>query len=240
MPFRAKSDGRRPDLIKTRLAVELRERILSGELQPGQIISETQWAPKLSAAQASVREALNLLVSEGLVQKEPGRSARVTSLTERDVVQAYQVRAVLEGLAARLTAERRVDLGGLEQSIEEMKRTAGSGNLRCAIEADLTFHLQLCELSGNTFLAQQTRQLLIPLFAFTLIRAGSDTKAAQAWVDAADDHQLILSGVRSGDPVFAEQSARHAIGKFASVAYDVWASEKQAQGKRSALRISGG
>jgi DNA-binding GntR family transcriptional regulator len=221
VPFRAKSNGRGPDLIKTQLAVELRERILSGELQPGQIISETQWAPVLGAAQASVREALNLLVSEGLVQKEPGRSARVTKLTERDVVQVYEVRAALEGLAARLAAEHRADLSGLDNAIEDMRSMAACGNLRGAIEADLTFHVLLSELSGNPFLARQSRQLLIPLFAFTLIRALVDGNAAQAWVDAASDHQLIVSGIRSGDPLFAEQSARHVIGKFAAIAHDV-------------------
>jgi DNA-binding GntR family transcriptional regulator len=240
MLSRARSDGRRPDLIKTQLAAELRERILTGELQPGQIISETQWAPKLGAAQASVREALNLLVSEGLVQKEPGRSARVTNLTERDVVQVYRVRAVMEGLAARLAAEQRSDLSGLENAIEDMRSMAGRGNLRGAIEADLTFHLLLSEVSGNPFLIQQTRQLVIPLFAFTLIRALVDGKAAQAWVDAACDHQLILAGIRSGDPLFAEQSTRHVIGKFAAVAHDVWASEKPLPGTQAGLKLSGG
>lgn len=224
IPFRAHSPACGSDLIKTQIADALRERILQGELQPGEIISETHWGQRLGAAQASVREAINSLVTEGLVRKEPGRSARVTSLTREDVAQAYQVREVLEGLAARQLARQNADLGRLEQAIEAMRDAALKGDLRGAIEADLTFHVRLCELSGNSFLSQQARQLLIPVFAFTMIRAVAENSPAQAWVESIGDHKLILAGIRSADPLFAEHSARHAIGKFVSIAHAVWAS----------------
>lgn len=225
MPFPPNPRAANAAFIKTSLASNLRERILAGELQPGDIISETRWAPILGAAQASVREAINLLVAEGLVRKEAGRSARVTRLTEADVAQAYQVRAVLEGLACRLLATRKVDISPLDRLIAEMKNAASRNNLRAAIEFDLSFHLRLAELSGNAFLAQQARQLLIPVFAFTMIRAIGGGSPAQAWVDAVDDHLLMLAAIRSGDPQFAEQTARHAIGKFVAVAHEVWAAE---------------
>jgi len=210
-------------LVKTQIADALRDRILQGDLQPGEIISEVHWGQRMGAAQASVREAINLLVTEGLVRKEPGRSARVTSLTREDVVQAYQVREVLEGLAARLLARQNSDLSSLEEAIEAMRGAALKGDLRGTIEADLTFHLRLCELPGNSFLCQQARQLLIPVFAFTMIRAIAENSPAQAWVESIGDHNLILDGIRSADPMFAEQSARHAIGKFVSIAHEVWA-----------------
>lgn len=222
-PFLAHSPAAGADLIKTQIAAELREEILRGALQPGEIISETQWGQRLGAAQASVREAINLLVAEGLVRKEPGRSARVTSLTGEDVAQAYQVREVLEGLAASLLARRKADVSSLQEAIEAMQQAALQGDLRGALEADLTFHLRLCELPQNSFLAQQARQLLIPVFAFTMIRAIGIQCSAQAWADCVDDHNLILAGIRSGDPLFAEQSTRHAIGKFVSIAHEVWA-----------------
>lgn len=223
IPFRAHSAASGPDLVKTQIADELRDRILRGKLQPGEIISEIRWGQQLGVAQASVREAINLLVAEGLVRKEPGRSARVTNLTREAVAQAYQVREVLEGLAARLAAQQNPDLTSLEQAIEEMQDAALKGDLRAAIEADLTFHLRLCELPGNIFLSQQARQLLVPVFAFTMIRALAENSPTQAWVDSVGGHNLILAGIRSADPLFAEQSARYAIGKFVSVAHEVWA-----------------
>lgn len=223
IPFRTKSASSGSDLVKVRIAGELRERILLGELQPGDLISETQWGPRLGAAQASVREAINLLVTEGLVRKEPGCSARVTKLTSEDIAQAYQVRQVLEGLAARLLAEQRADLTSLEQAIEAMNQAAQKQDLRRTVDADLSFHLQLCELPGNAFLALQARQVLVPVFAFTMIRVHAENTASDAWVESIEDHNLILAGIRSGDPSFAEQSARHAIGKFVARAAKSWA-----------------
>lgn len=225
MSFSAHSSGSGSDLVKTQIADELREHILRGTLQPGEIISETQWGQRLGAAQASVREAINLLVTEGLVRKKPGRSARVTNLTREDVAHVYHVREVLEGLAARLLARENTELSSLEQAVEAMKDAALKGDLRRVIEADLTFHLRLCELPGNSFLSQHARQLLIPLFAFTMIRAIGENSPPQAWADSVSDHNLILVGIRSADPQFAEQSARHAIGKFSSVAHEVWAAD---------------
>lgn len=223
MPFGSHPPAPGSELVKTQIADELRDRILRGDLKPREIISETRWGQRLGAAQASVREAINLLVAEGLVRKEPGRSARVTALTSADVAHVYSVREVLEGLAARLITRRMPDLGPLEEAVEAMRNAALDGDLRRAIEADLVFHLRLCELSGNPFLAQQARQLLIPVFAFTLIRAIGEKSPARAWGDSVGDHNLILAGIRSGDPAFAEQSARHVIGRFASAAQDVWA-----------------
>lgn len=240
MPFQSRSEAGHPELVKTHAAIALRERILRGELKPGEIISETQWGPRLGVAQASVREALNLLATEGLVQKEPGRSARVTRLTQRNVVQAYQVRAVLEGLAARLVTEQQPDLGDLDRSIRDMKASAERGDLRTAIEADMRFHLRLCEMSGNLVLLQQARQLLIPFFAFSLIRALGNKESTKAWLDGVDDHLLVLAGIRSKDPAFAEQSTRHAISTFVAVARELWAGEEPGLDKKRSLRIAGG
>lgn len=227
IPVRTKSKAGGSDLVKVRIASELRERILKGELQPGDLISETQWAPRLGAAQASVREAINLLVTEGLVRKEPGCSARVTKLTSEAVAQAYQVRQVLEGLAARLLAEQDADLSSLEEAIEAMNQAARKQDLRRTVEADLAFHLRLCELPGNTFLASQARQILVPVFAFTMIRVLAEKTTSDAWIESIEDHSLILAGIRSGDPHFAEQSARHTIGKFVTHAARTWASTTQ-------------
>ena len=92
-------------LIKQSLAAKLREEIIAGHLAPGQRIIEGHWARKFGVAQTSVREAINLLISEGFATKASGRSARVTFYTEADIAQIYELRGALEGLAARLTTQ---------------------------------------------------------------------------------------------------------------------------------------
>ena len=87
-------------LVKQNLAAALQREILNGRLLPGQRIVEGTWARKFGVAQASVREAINILVTEGFAEKRSGRSARVTQYSEEDVARLYEVRSALEGLAA--------------------------------------------------------------------------------------------------------------------------------------------
>src|SRR3569833_941128 len=106
---------------KDNLAALFRDEIVSGRLAPGEKIVEVRWAKKLGLSLTSVREALNILSAEGFVQKGSGRTAQVTQLTDEDVVHSYELRAVMEGYAARIVAEKKPDLAPLEQALEDMR-----------------------------------------------------------------------------------------------------------------------
>src|ERR1700732_5624712 len=97
-------------LLKENLAVQLREAILAGRILPGEKIIEGRWARQFGVAQVSIREALNILTTEGFVTKGHGRSARVVKLGDADITHIYEVRGVLEGLAARIITKRRLPL----------------------------------------------------------------------------------------------------------------------------------
>ncbi len=209
-------------LVKEALAATLREKIVAGVIEPGQPIVEGKWATQLGVAQGSVREALNMLASEGFVQKVPGRRARVTKLTREDVLQIYQVRGSLEGLAARLVVEREADLTGIESAYEDMRRAIASDNVQDLVDADLRFHLRLCEQSGNHFLLEHARRLLVPLFAFVLIRVYANQRGSQPWLGTFELHAQILEILRLKDPLVAEQFVMRATTRFAVVGYDFW------------------
>jgi DNA-binding GntR family transcriptional regulator len=209
-------------LIKQSLAAKLREEIIEGNLAPGQRIIEGFWARKFGVAQTSVREAINLLISEGFATKASGRSARVTSYTEADIAQIYELRGALEGLAARLTTERQPDLTPLETSLKELRKATKSGDIRQLIEADLHFHLSLCELSGNRFLYAQIRTLLVPLFAFVAMRVVQSHQTPQAWESDLDRHKRIIELIQEGDGLAAEFVVRGAMQQFAIRAYEIW------------------
>ena len=209
-------------LIKQTLAAKLREEIIAGHLAPGQRIIEGHWARKFGVAQTSVREAINLLISEGFATKASGRSARVTSYSESDIAQIYELRGALEGLAARLTAQRLPDLAPLETTLKELRKAAKGEDIRKLIEADLNFHLRLCELSGNRFLYTQIRTLLVPLFAFVAMRVVQSHQTAQAWESDLDRHKRIIELIREGDAFAAEFAVRGAMQQFAVRAYEIW------------------
>jgi DNA-binding GntR family transcriptional regulator len=212
-------------LIKQNLAQQLREQILGGRIAPGERIVEGTWARKFSVAQTSVREALNMLVAEGLVQKGHGRSARVVRLSEQDVVHMYQVRAVLEGLAARLTTQLHLPVDDMESTLAEMQQATDRDDLRAIMDCLLRFHLALCEKPRNPFLVEQGRRILIPLFAFTLIRSVVKGLPADPWRQGLATHRQMLDAIRSGDEFFAEHMAVRSIHGFMSRALKLWAHE---------------
>jgi DNA-binding GntR family transcriptional regulator len=222
MPRSVISQSEPSPLVQHDLAAKLREEIVQGNLAPGQRIVEGYWAQVFGAAQTSVREAINILIREGFVTKASGRSARVTSYSESDIAQIYELRGALEGLAARLAVQQRSNLQPLEMALKEMRATARQDDVRRLIEADLQFHLALCELCGNRFLRAQIRTLLVPLFAFVSMRVIQSHQTAQAWESDLDRHKRIIELIRDGDPYAAEFAVRATMQQFAARAYAIW------------------
>jgi DNA-binding GntR family transcriptional regulator len=72
-------------LLKENLADALKKAIFEGRLSPGQRVVEATWSAEFRVAHASIREAINLLIGEGFLVKDAGRSARVVNYQERDV-----------------------------------------------------------------------------------------------------------------------------------------------------------
>src|SRR4051812_47608890 len=138
-------------LVKNTLAERLRREILIGNLKPGERIVEGKWAARFGVAQASIREAINILLQAGFVTKASGRSARVIHLSEIDVSRIYELRGAIEGLAARTAAREARSLSTLQAAMDSMRTSAKAGDREGLIDGDLLFHLELCNLSGNTF-----------------------------------------------------------------------------------------
>jgi DNA-binding GntR family transcriptional regulator len=209
-------------LIKNHLSDELRSEILNGSLKPGERIVEGKWAAKFGVAQASIREAINILAQAGFVTKASGRSARVIHLSETDVGHIYYLRGVIEGLAARLAAQSRQDLNVLQVSMDNMREAARTGDREGLINCDLYFHLALCELSNNPYLIEHARRILVPLFAFVRMRVSASGQSTSAWEKDLEAHQRIIDLIREGEGEVAEQYVKRAMERFAKTAYDYW------------------
>ena len=208
--------------VKRDLADRLRTEIMNGSLPSGERIVEGKWAQKFGVAQGSIREAINILVLEGFINKEAGRSARVVHLTELDVAQLYELRGALEGLAARLAARKRPDLSRVESAVAGMRRAASEGNCEALLRHDLQFHLQLCELSGNPFIVEQSRRLLVPFFAFVRMRVAASGQTTSPWDKDLEAHQRIIDLLREAEDEVAELYVKKAMARFAKSAYDNW------------------
>lgn len=210
-------------LLKENLAVQLREEILSGRIAPGEKIIEGRWARELGVAQISVREAINILTAEGFVTKGHGRSARVLRLRDPDIIQIYHVRGALEGLAARLVAERKLPLQDLELAQSQMIEAVRTNDLRKVVDRVQQFHVCLLGKPGNPFILEYGRRLVIPLYAFTLMRALAKNLDASPWAQQLRNHQRIIDAIQMGNPWLAEQVVIHVTNLFLESALKVWA-----------------
>jgi GntR family transcriptional regulator, trigonelline degradation regulator len=219
---KSKASAETTKFLKKELAEKLRAQIIAGGLIPGQRIVESFWAARFRVAQISVREAINLLIADGFVTKATGRSARVTNYTKIDIAEIYELRGALEGLAVRLATERRAEVALLRKSVAEMQTAIQRGDMQRLLDADMQFHLQLCEMSGNHILAMQARTLLVPLFAFVAMRVAQMNREPQVWKADIVRHARIVDLIDEGDPATAEFAVRAALSRFAERARDIW------------------
>lgn len=209
-------------LLKEQVADQLRDEIIGGRLAPRQRVVEGKWAREFGVAQASVREAINILIGEGFLTKDSGRSARVTNYSEHDVASMYQVRSVLEGLAARLVTERKIGVDAVEAELSGMQAAIERSDMMAVLRHDLGYHMKLIELSGNPILHETAKRLLVPLFAFVLLRVLKSGQGPDAWAADLPRHRRILDLIREGDPEIAEQYVRRSYKQFVRSAYAVW------------------
>ncbi|MDQ4215431.1 GntR family transcriptional regulator [Microbacterium sp. ASV81] len=145
----------------TRIASWLRDAILDGERAPGSRLIERDLASEFGVSRVPVREALKVLVAEGLVELRPHTWAIVREFTEADLADLDEVRTVLEPLAFRLAAERhrRDGLARLQESLELEQSSALAGEGVAARRAAADFHEIVTDLTENMLLGDMMRAI---------------------------------------------------------------------------------
>jgi DNA-binding GntR family transcriptional regulator len=210
------------DLRKHEVAERLLSEIVGGGLAPGEQISERTWAQRFGVAQASIREAINILEREGFVTKESGRSAKVVNLSEEDVVQLYQLRAGIEGMAGYLAASIKAEVGCLEKIVGEMRCASEAHDSKALTACDLRFHLELARISGNAHILSYAQKLLRPFFAFVRLRVSANGQGTSAWGQDVEAHQRIVDLIRDGEAELTEHYIKRSMTRFASTARKNW------------------
>jgi DNA-binding GntR family transcriptional regulator len=200
-------------ILREQIKEILLERILRGELEPGERLVETRLARELGTSQAPVREALRDLQSLRLVESEPFRGAWVRAVDDEQLLPVFPVRMVLEELAAREAAERaKGEVRSLERELEAMREAAAREDWRTQISHDLGFHRAVVELAGNEPLLQ----------SWLVLGVEVSTAFATYWtywdqVDLAEFHVPIVEAIRAGEPSRAATEARKHVRRTESV-----------------------
>jgi DNA-binding GntR family transcriptional regulator len=144
----------------------IRQAIIDGRLKPGQRLKEERLAHELGVSRTPVREALLVLQAEGLLESTPNRGAVVRSYEAHDLDDFYQLRALLEGHAARRAAGRisRNDLKRLRRSCERFDTLVAADDLLDLVKENLFFHNTILEACGSERLVRMVRTVIeLPL-----------------------------------------------------------------------------
>ncbi len=190
------------------------ERILSGAYPPGERLVELQIAQELGTSQGPVREALRDLEALGLVESESYRGTRVRQFSEQEIEESYQVRSVLEQLAAELAAPRLKDnTAMLDEEVTAFMAAARAKDVKKYSSHDMDFHRKIVDASGNQLLSTMWNSVVLESkFRFTLIhRIGEDELE-----NLAAAHVPILDALRAGNGKEAGELARNLICTFHS------------------------
>jgi DNA-binding GntR family transcriptional regulator len=180
----------------------IREAIIDGRLPPGQRLKEEELARELGMSRTPVREALLTLESEGLVESIPRRGATVRSYAVGDLDDVYQLRALLEGYAARRAAARisPEDVARLEESCNRFDRLRAEDDLLDLVKENLLFHGVIHEAAASDRLVALIRKVIeIPLVYKSFYWYSPEQKLISQHY-----HRQLTRALRHGDGERAE------------------------------------
>ena len=186
----------------SRLLGALRE----GWLSPGERLRETELAERFGVSRTPVREAIRQLEADGIVVHVPRQGASIRTLEYSEVMDLYEMRAVLEGTAARLAARAASDIE-IEELFDMNKSLANVGSTKEAYDLNRQFHASMLDAAKNRFLTRSVTSLQKALMILGPTTLTDPDRGAKA----VDEHFGILDAVKSRDGERAEIAMRSHI-----------------------------
>jgi DNA-binding GntR family transcriptional regulator len=175
----------------------LRASIINGTLEPGSQLSEVELATSFGVSRGPVREALQRLVQEGLLNSEPHRGVFVPVLTDQDVHDVYLAREALESAAIRsiiASGSAAAASESLDRFVAQMQRAEALGDWETVGNVDLEFHVALVDATSSPRL----KRMFSTVISETRLCLGVLTEA-DARDDLVEEHRLISEAIRDGD-----------------------------------------
>ncbi|MDN3919462.1 GntR family transcriptional regulator [Roseateles violae] len=187
----------------------LRQRIYSGAHAPGELLRQVQLSQQLNVSRTPLREALRMLQSEGLVEADGPRGVCVARADRQRLLNAYALREMIDGLAARQAAERQAARARarLMPLIEQQLGTLEPWSPADYVRFNVDFHAAIIELADNEFLSGQMAVVRLTSTVFAPAVLVSRDRARPA----VDEHALVVQAIAAGDGEAAERLARQHI-----------------------------
>ncbi len=189
----------------------IREAIAIGDIRPGEWLRQEPLAEGLNVSQVPVREALVRLVAEGLAVHVPYKGVRAVLLAPAELRDVYEARALLEGFALELAAER-ITPAALNEMRDLLPKTVPGEAARSPEEvwkASREFHLIAVRASGRRHLIRLVEQILDLTNPYSILRERTRQKRRGSAVEKPEDHTRILKSLEAGDGERARKLVTH-------------------------------
>jgi len=188
------------------LAQRIRDAILDGRFAPNQRLIEADLSESFEASRASVRSALMMLATEGIVERLPNRGARVRAISLGEAIEIVEARIGLESLVARKAAAKRSDaeVRELRELGDEIEASVSSGDFMNYSRLNQLLDARLREISGHATATQLLERLGAQSARHQFRLAYEPGRAATS----APEHVAIIDAVVAGDADAAERATR--------------------------------
>ncbi|GGJ98480.1 GntR family transcriptional regulator [Lentibacillus kapialis] len=197
--------------VTTQVTDAIRDAIIKGKYKPGEKLSEALLSEYYEVSRTPIREAFKRLSIEGLVEVKPRVGTRVTKPTEKELTELFAVKEVLEGLAAKLLAEKENNTGieQLEHSIKRMEDALESSDYNIFVEANDNFHKFIRAESENSklnfFLNSLLNQISYNRYVHLSIEQPNRLE------ESIMEHKRVLAAIKSSNPAEAEKYMREHV-----------------------------
>ena len=189
------------------IAEGIKARIHRGSFAPGQRLIEVDLAEEFAVGRGRIREVLKTLVGEGYLEFKENRGVYVRRFSRQEILAMGRVREVLEGLAARLAAERELS-PGQRQRLKDHQSRLDAAAARHDVEAynseNFAYHSTICDLAGNQHIVEFLYRVRLPLFRLQL----PSSFTSQSMGNSNRDHQVITASILAGNGDAAEAAMR--------------------------------
>jgi DNA-binding GntR family transcriptional regulator len=177
------------------IAEMLRRNIITGKLRPGTVLVETALAEQMNVSRAPIREAIQILENDGLVETVAYKGKRVKPLTAREVAETYSLREQFEIFAVRRIIESGTDASPLWTHVRAMEEAAEADDREALTAADEAFHRTLIRLSDHDLLLTLWNGLYLRIHQIMALRNVAQPNLR----DIAANHPPIVRALESRD-----------------------------------------
>lgn len=196
-------------LTKDIAYLEVKEKIIYGDLKPDQIVREEQLAKMLEISRTPLRQAIQMLEMEDFLIRQPNGRLKVASVSQEEVEEIFTIRSMLEGNIARNAAENATehDIQILSEILEKLRNSFKLGSSQDFVSYGNEFHDYLAEISGLT-----TSVRLLDMIKDHANRYCRFVSIYGEWNEQADEeHDLILQSIKRKDGCAAESAMKEHI-----------------------------